>query len=258
MKKKIILLTVMVIAIMFIFAITAGAKDAYLEPIPDELLFDDDTVTHFIVFEGEEYYTQSGASVVGLNTENMDAQLGKLGISASDIGTTYLTKLIIPQYMGETLITRVHFNNGTAFKNNTTYFKNKVGYIEMSGTVSQVTDMNDTTGQLRCLDFGENSQVEEIPYYFCKQSYKLKSVKNFPQNLTKIDTQAFANCPYAFHGELYVNAVTINQKAFDNSLNHITGIVIGPDTESIATQAFTNLNSEVGLSGMTPMLKYYI
>ncbi len=244
MKRKLVVFALVVLTALCVFAISASAKDAYLEEIPEHLKTNDDSATHFIVFDGKEYFVDEGATVQTLDTGVLGAQIAKLGISTSDIGSKYLTKFIIPQYMGsegnEVLVTRVNFNNGSSFKNNTTYFRGKVGYVEIPGTVTTVTDMNDCVEQLRGFDFGENSQVTKIPECFVRFANKLKELKNFPKNLSGgIDTQAFCNCYDAFSGEIYINATSIAYKAFDNALANVTGITFGPLTKSFADQALS-------------------
>ena len=153
MKKKIFLMLVIVAMLVCAFAITASAKSVYLEPIPDELKAQNDSFTHFVVFEGEKYFTGSGSTLNGLNDSVMDQDMATAGIDKSKIGTEYLTRYNFPAYMGDTLITYVNLNVIKTHK----YFKNVCGYIQLEGTVNQVHDMNECVNELRCIDFGENS-----------------------------------------------------------------------------------------------------
>ena len=94
-----------------LFAITASAKEAYLEPIPENLLWENDTVTHFIVFDDEKYYTGSGSTLNQLNVEKIEESLASLGISSADIGKPYLTKFVFPAYLNGTLLTYIDVNS---------------------------------------------------------------------------------------------------------------------------------------------------
>ena len=240
MKKLFLTLSLCLLACVF-FTIIASAKTVYLEEIPDELSFEGDVATHFVVFEEEKYYVGSGSTIDGFNTDEMDADMAAAGIDSSKIGTEYLTRFNVPAYMGDTLITYVNLNSMKSHR----YFSNKCGYVQLAGTVSKIHDMNEKTAQLRCFDFGENSQVTVIPGYFASSSQRLYSVKNFPKYLTVIESNAFNKCYNAFSGELYLNAVTIEQSAFNNCFNHVTGLVFGPDTKKIGNQSLCVRLSEV-------------
>ncbi|MBR2024990.1 MAG: leucine-rich repeat protein [Clostridia bacterium] len=252
--KRFILTVFFVIIMLCSLIIVSSAKEAYLEEIPENLLFENDTVTHFIVFDDEKYYLGSGDTLNKLNTENMDSSLVSLGIDKSEIGTKYLTKLVFPAYLNGTLVTYVDVN--TSIKTNTTYFRDKCGYVKFPGTMTKTHDMNQCTGQLRGIDFGENSQLTSIPYCFAPNSSRLKEVKNFPTaNLETIEASAFNNSRYAFSGELVINAKTVKQSAFNNSLTYVTSMVIGEKVERIETQAFSVRSSETGSLG-NPLLEY--
>ena len=231
MKKLFLTLSLCLLACVF-FTIMASARTVYLEEIPDELSYEGDTATHFVVFEEEKYYVGSGSTIDGFNTDEMDADMAAAGIDSSKIGTEYLTRFNVPAYMGDTLITYVNLNSMKSHR----YFSGKCGYVQLAGTVSKIHDMNEKTAQLRCFDFGENSQVTVIPGYFVNSSQRLYSVKNFPKYLTVIESNAFNKCYNAFSGELYLNAVTIEQSAFNNCFNHVTGLVFGPDTKKIGNE----------------------
>jgi hypothetical protein len=161
------------------------------------------------------------------------------GIDKSKIGTEYLTRYNFPASKNETLITYVNLNSMKTH----TYFKNVCGYIQLEGTVNKVHDMNECVAQLRCIDFGENSQITEIPLCFANQAKKMASVKNFPRNLTKIDTDAFNSCYGAFRGELYISAKTIGTNAFNNAISNVTHLILGPNVEYIGRQALAVLFS---------------
>ena len=57
--KRFILTVFFVIIMLCSLIIVSSAKEAYLEEIPENLLFENDTVTHFIVFDDEKYYLGS-------------------------------------------------------------------------------------------------------------------------------------------------------------------------------------------------------
>ena len=237
MKKKIFLMLAVMAILVCVFAISVSAKDVYLEPIPDELKASNETFTHFVVFEEEKYFTGSGSTFNGLNDSVMDADMAAAGIDKSKIGTEYLTRYNFPAYMGDNLITYVNLNSMKTHK----YFKNVCGYIQLEGTVNKVHDMNECVSELRCIDFGENSQVTEIPLCFANWARKMASVKNFPRNLTRIGKDAFNSCYGAFRGELYINATTIDSNAFNNAISNVTHLILGPNVKTIGTQALTVL-----------------
>ncbi len=240
--KKSLIFVLLVALIMCVLVVSASAKTVYLEEIPEELKIPNDTATHFVVLEDEAYFTGSGSTINGLNTDKITEDMTSAGIDTSKLGTEYLTKLIIPSTFGGSTVTAVGFNG--AFKENT-YFWGKVGYIRMPGTVATVTDMNQATEQLRYFDFGENSQVTEIPFCFMSSSTEIMLIENFPRNLTTIGEQAFNCCYGAFRGELYLNAKTINVSAFNNSLSFVTKLILGPNTQNIGRQSLCVRLSEV-------------
>lgn len=236
MKRKATISLLFIALFVVAFAICVSAKTVYLEEIPQELKVQNDSFTHFVVFEEEKYFTGSGATIDGLNTDAMNADMESAGIDASKIGSTYLTRYNIPAYMGETLITYANLNSMKTHA----YFKGVCGYVQLAGTVNQVHDMNDCVSQLRGFDFGENSQVTKIPMSFVRYASKLKVIKNFPRNLTEgIESQAFCNCSNAFSGEIYINASSIGGKAFDNAIANVTGITFGPLTRSFAKESLS-------------------
>ena len=237
MKKKALLFLAIMAMLVCALAISISAKSAYLEPIPDELKAENDTMTHFVVFEEEKYFVSSGSTISSLNGDAMEADMASAGIDKSKIGTEYLTRFNVPGYMGENLITYVNLNSMKTHK----YFKNVCGYIQLEGTVNKVHDMNECVNQLRCVDFGENSQITVIPLCFANQARKMASVKNLPRNLTSIGANAFDHCYGAFEGELYINAETIGASAFNDAISNVTHLVLGPKVKSIGTQALTVL-----------------
>ena len=237
MKKKIFLMLAVMAILVCVFAISVSAKDVYLESIPDELKAENDTFTHFVVFEEAEYFVSSDNTISGLNGDKMDADMASAGIDKSKIGTEYLTRFNFPAYVGENLITYVNLNSMKTHK----YFKHVCGYIQLEGTVNKVHDMNECVNQLRCVDFGENSQITAIPLCFANQARRMASVKNLPRNLTTIGANAFDSCYGAFEGELYINAETIGGSAFNNAISNVTHLILGPKVKSIGTQALTVL-----------------
>ena len=252
MKKKIILMLAIMAMLVCLFAITASAKEAYLEPIPENLLWENDAVTHFIVFDDEKYYTGSGSTLNQLNVEKIEESLASLGISSADIGKTYLTKFVFPAYLNGTLLTYIDVNS--SIKTNK-YFKHVCGYVSFPGTMTKTHDMNECVNQLRGIDFGENSQLTVIPYCFANAATKLKEVKNFPTaKLEIIEGHAFNGTKQAFRGELVINAKTIKQSAFDNATTFVTSLIFGENVERIETQAFSVTSRETGLGN--PHLEY--
>lgn len=179
MKKKILLFVALASILICTFAIAVSAKSVYLEPIPDELKVDRDTATHFVVFEEEKYFVGSNGTISGLNNENMKADMASAKIDATKIGKEYLTRFNFPAYFDGKLVTYVNLNS---IKTNE-YFKHTCGYVRLAGKVNQVHDMHECTNQLRCFDFGENSQVTVIPFCFMQGASKMMLVKNFPRNL---------------------------------------------------------------------------
>lgn len=251
MKKYLFLIAILIVAC--IFAMSISAKGAYLEKVPADLKWNNDTVTDFIVFDGPEYFVYEGSTVQTLNTDKLASEMTRLGISTDDVGAgkAYLYKYVIPQYMidgegNEVLVTKVNFNNGSYFKTNDSYFRHKVGYISISGTVSEVTDIHQCTNELRYFDFGENSQVTKIPDCFLNASSKMRRIENLPKYLPGgVGTRAFSGCK-AFHGELYINATTLSEKAFDNAIANVTGITFGPLTRSLGNESLSCGKNEAG------------
>ena len=237
MKRKLLLSLAIITVLACAFAISVSAKSVYLESIPDELKAENDTFTHFVVFEEAEYFVSSDNTISGLNGDKMDADMASAGIDKSKIGTEYLTRFNFPAYVGENLITYVNLNSMKTHK----YFKHVCGYIQLEGTVNKVNDMNECVNQLRCVDFGENSQITAIPLCFANQARRMASVKNLPRNLTTIGSNAFDSCYGAFEGELYINAETIGGSAFNNAISNVTHLILGPKVKSIGTQALTVL-----------------
>ena len=72
--KKIFIALALTVILSCLLVVGVSARELYLEEIPEDLLISGDTVTHFLVIEGEEYYGGSGSTV---NSFNMDKiQLG--------------------------------------------------------------------------------------------------------------------------------------------------------------------------------------
>lgn len=254
--KRLILFLALVVFSLVLLAMGIGAKDVYLEEIPNELKNANDPFTHFVVFEEEKYYTGSGSTINGFNTNVMNEDMASCGIDSSLIGTKYLTRFNVPSHLNGTLITYVNLNSMKSH----TYFWGKCGYVQLCGTVNQIHDMNQATGQLRCIDFGENSEITKIPEYLAANSQNLLSVKNFPRNLDEIGGNAFNKCHRAFTGELYLNATVIKSSSFNNAFSHLTGLVLGPRTSVIENQSLCVRLEEIALdqkpADNTLQLKY--
>ena len=231
--KKFLLSLTLVLVLACSLALMINAKEAYIEEIPSNLRAENDTAKYFVVFEGEEYYT-GGATINGLNNDNIKAELDRLGVAS--VGKEYLTKLVFPNTLNGVSVERVDFDTGV--KKNT-YFNNTCGAYVLPEGVKAVTNMNDCSGQLRSIDFGKNNTITTIPYCFANKASNLREVKNFPTNLDVIDEYAFSGCDLAFHGEMYVNATTVKRKAFENAIGlDVTGIVFGPRVKNMQTEAF--------------------
>ena len=254
MKKLFMILAFSALACLML-ACAVSARDVYLEEIPSEWLYSGDTVTHFIVFDGNEYFND-GTTINTFKTDIMDNALTKVKVSkdadetinvaAADIGTKYLTKFIFPKTTTEGKpVTNVDLNK---LKLNTTYiWAGKIGSVVLPSTVTETSDMNQAVSNLRHIDFGENSQLKKIPGYLCNAATKLSCVENFPTNVTEIGANAFNYCKNAFRGVLYISATSVGAGAFNNATTFLTGIIFGPNLKSIGNQTFCSRNSETGL-----------
>ena len=258
MKNKFFITLVLLITFVCLFALGVSAKELYLEEIPDDLKIDGDTVTHFLVIEGEEYYGGSAGVVNLFNMEKIAEEIAKLeaeggalnalGYTSSDLGIKFLTKLIIPGTYNGTTVTYVDINNSGAFKSQT-YFRN-CGYLEYPSSMTKTNDGNDCNRQLRCIDFGENSQLAQIPYCYMNAASKLICLKNMPKNLTSIEESAFMGCVCLQgdeNGQLYIGAATVKYKAFDCAMKNVKSIVFGENVSSLASQSFSNSNGDPGV-----------
>lgn len=255
MKKTILFLAFMVLLVCAL-SFVIGAQDIYLEEIPEELKVENDTVTHFIVIDDIKYFVTDGSSLVHVNQEEIAADLEKLGITTADLGVTYLTKFVFPAYSSDgTLLTFININVKGAALKESVYFRNVCGYMEFPGTATETNDTNQCNSQIRCVDFGENSQITYIPFCFLKDASRLRKVMNFPtENLEEIRGEAFNGTRKGFKGELVLNAKYIRQSAFNNATTYVTGLVFGENFELAETQALSIKSSETGLGA--PRLEY--
>ncbi|MBO5312856.1 MAG: leucine-rich repeat protein [Clostridia bacterium] len=241
MKKKIFLMLFMAVLLVCAFTISISAKEAYVERVPSHLVDDGEELEYFIVLDGEEYFGASGSTLDSLNSGNIESALdalvgkGEYPDARTALGTKYMIKFVFPAKMGDTQITYVYLNNN-ALKGNT-YFKDYCGAIVYASTHTKTGDANERNKKIRSIDFGENSQIKEIPFYYMNGASALRELKNFPQSLDLIAESAFANCN--IHGVLYVNATTVKRKAFDCGIQNVSGIVIGERTVNIETEAFS-------------------
>ena len=258
--KRIFIALALTVILSCLLVLGISAKELYLEEIPNDLKVSGDTVTHFLVIEGEEYYGGSGSTVNLFNMDKIGEEIAKLeaeggalnalGYTASDLGTKYLTKLIIPGTYNGTTVTYVDINSDGRFKSQT-YFRN-CGYLEYPSSMTKTNDGNECNGQLRCIDFGENSCLANIPYCYMQNAKKLICLKNMPKNLETIEESAFRNCHSLEgdeNGQLYISAKTIKKKAFDNAMTNVRSIVFGENVQSLATESFSN--GEVASSMVT-------
>ena len=258
--KKIFIALALTVILSCLLVLGISAKELYLEEIPNDLKISGDTVTHFLVIDGEEYYGGSGSTVNSFNMDKIGEEIAKLeaeggalhalGYKGSDLGTKFLTKLIIPGTYNGTVVTKVDINNDGSFKRKT-YFTN-CGYLVYPSSTTTTNDANDCNGQLRCIDFGENSQITAIPYCYMNNAKKLVRLLNMPKNLNSIEENAFRWCSSLEgdeNGQLYISAKTIKKKAFDNAMTNVRSIVFGENVQSLATESFSN--GEVASSMVT-------
>lgn len=249
--KKIFVALAFTIVLSCLLALGISAKELYLEEIPEDLKFESDTVTHFLVIDGEEYYGGSGSTVNLFNANKISEEIAKLeaeggalynlGYKSSDLGTKFLTKLIIPGTFNGSVVTYVDINNSGAFKRQS-YFQN-CGYLVYPSSMTKTNDANDCNGQLRCIDFGVNSSLTSIPYCYMNNAKKLIRLVNMPRNLDSIEENAFRWCSSLEgdeNGQLYIGAKTIKSKAFDNAMTNVRSIVFGENVETLISQAFSN------------------
>ncbi len=252
--KRILLTVLFVMIALCSFVMVSSAKEAYLETIPENLLVENDTATDFIVFDDEKYYTGSGDTIDYLDLEEVAKALEALGITEDELGKKYLTKFVFPAYKDGNLITNVDINVKSRSMKWTKYFAGVCGYVVFPSAMTKTNDMNQVVGQLRGIDFGENSQLTVIPTHFANQATKLKEVKNFPtEKLQAIESNAFNSTKYAFKGELIINAKTVESRAFNNAITYVTSIVFGENFKSCADQSFSIRAEETHLG--TPKLE---
>lgn len=270
--KKIIISLLFALLFCITLAFAVSAETVYLQEIPAELKTGEtDTATHFIVIEEGKYFNLNGTQIRTLNADNIAADIAAAGIDASLIGTKYLTRFNFPAQIGDVTVSEVYFET---IKQNKTYYHSKVGYVQLEPSVIPTGNMNDTTAQLRCFDFGEGNITTKIPGYLCSGASKLKMVKNFPQNVTVIEgnafcycknvvfdglniekvtqigSRAFQDCHYAFSGEIYFRDVTtIDAYAFSNAVAKVTKMTFGPNLKSLGYQSLCALLNEFGNYG---------
>ena len=249
--KKIFIAFSLTIIFSCLLVVGISAKELYLEKIPEDLKFEGDTVTHFLVIDGEEYFIGSGATINLFNMEKIGEEIAKaeadggvlsaLGYSASDLGTKFLTKLVFPSTFYGTTVTNVDINNNKSFKKQI-YFSN-CGYLEFPSTMTATNDSNEYNDNIRCIDFGENSQLKNIPGSFMYNAKKLIRIKNMPKNLDSIGTNAFRWCSSLEGDEskqLYISAKSIMNKAFDNAMHNVESIVFGENVQLLDVESFSN------------------
>ena len=240
MKK---LFFTILIALSFCLALSlcVYAKEAYVERVPANLLAEGEALEYFIVLDGEEYFNNHDSTLSTLNEANIKSALdtlaskGEYADAVTGLGTKYMIKYIFPSTVNGTEITYIYLNN-SGFKTSS-YFKKYCAAIVYAPTHNKTGDANDCSGTIRSIDFGENSQMTQIPLCYMQNAYNLREIKNFPRYLTSIEENAFSNCRN-LTGILYVNSVTIKRKAFENAIVNTDGIIIGKDTVNIATEAF--------------------
>ena len=249
--KKIFISLALTVILSCLLVVGVSARELYLEEIPEDLLISGDTVTHFLVIEGEEYYGGSGSTVNSFNMDKIAEEIAKLeaeggalnalGYTASDLGTKFLTKLVFPDTLNGTTVTYVDINNDETFKTKK-YFTN-CGYLAFPSSMTKTNDSNGCNGNIRCIDFGENSCLTSIPYCFMQNAKKLIRLKNMPKNLESIEANAFRWCSNLEgdeNSQLYISAKTIKNKAFDNAMSNVESIVFDVNVKTLATESFSN------------------
>lgn len=240
MKRKLFLVLLMALMLMCLLAVGISAKEAYVEKVPSNLIYSGEALEYFIVLDGEEYYTADNTVLTGLDSTDIEAALNALASegeypdAVTGLGTRYLIKFVLPATVNGKQMANAYINN-SSFKANT-YFSNYCGAIVYAPTYTQTGDANQHNSNIRSIDFGENSCIKQIPLSYMQNANKLRELKNFPKNLTSIEDSAFSYCN--LQGVLYVNAVTVKRKAFENAIRQIDGIIIGKDTVNIYTEAF--------------------
>ena len=247
--KKLFLALTMLAMLICLLAISVGAKEAYVERVPSNLVSEGEALEYFIVLDGEEYFNASGSTLSTINGNNVKNALDSLVAkgeyidAVSALGSKYMIKFVFPASVNGTEITYVYLNN-SGFKSNEYFYKYCAAMV-YAPTHTQTGDANDLSGNIRSIDFGENSQITQIPLCYMNGAGNLRELKNFPKYLTSIEESAFALC-YNLQGTLYINAVTVKRKAFDNAIVNVDGIIIGKDTVNIQTEAFSTKEQKDG------------
>jgi ABC-type transporter Mla MlaB component len=212
--KKIIISLLFALLFCITLAFAVSAETVYLQEIPAELKTGEtDTATHFIVIEEGKYFNLNNTQIRTLNADNIAADIAAAGIDASLIGTKYLTRFNFPAQIGDVTVSEVYFET---IKQDKTYYHSKVGYVQLEPSVIPTGNMNDTTAQLRCFDFGEGNISTTIPGHLCNGASRMKIVKNFPQNVTTIGGSAFGSCNLAIFEDLKIENITSLTLNFSN------------------------------------------
>ena len=249
MKKKIFITLMLSLVLCCLLAVGIGAKEAYVEKVPSHLVDAGESLEYFIVLDGEEYYGASQSTLDSINTANVEAAIsalaekGDYADAKTGLGTKYMIKFVFPEAVNGTAISHVYMNNN-AFKGDN-YFRNYCAAIVYSPEHKSTGDANDRCGNIRSIDFGENSKIKQIPLCYMQKAYNLRELKNFPMQLDSIEESAFAYCG-KLCGTLYINATTVKKKAFDNAIVNIDGIILGKDTVNIYTEAFSTCENREG------------
>lgn len=247
MKRRLLLFAILIACFTLLFATFVSAEEfngpkVTLEPIPQELKLpnDPDTLTQFVVISDVRFFSGEGEHLTTMNEELVAAAFNHAGISVSELGTKYLTKIVFPSHWEDgTPITFPDINlAGNGMKTNA-YIKNVCGYVEYPSTTEQIYDMNDCAAQLRCVDFGEGNKIKNIPGSMCCYAQRLKYLKNFPTELDNIYGSAFANCRNLAMDEIYLNATNIYNKAFDNALINFKKVTFGPRTSFLDNESLS-------------------
>lgn len=265
MKKKLLLFALLLMAFVCLFSVLVSAKDLSVEAIPNDLLHNGDSVTHFVVIEGEEWFVQSNGVITNYNVSALETAIAALaadggalhalGYTADDIGVKWDTKIILPNTIDGVTITSFSWNTDTI--RHSKYSKN-CGYFNTGKVQSNSPNVGSAwtfIPELRCFEYDKNTEITAMPADMLAGAKKFKKFINLPlERFETIGSNAFGGNKTILSGVLYLNATTIGDNAFNNALTNVTGIVFGENLTSIGNQTFTVKSSETGLGA--PLLEF--
>ena len=264
MKKKLLLFALLLMAFVCLFSVLVSAKDLDVEAIPGDLLHND-SVTHFVVIEGEEWFVQSNGVITNYNVSALETAIAALaadggalhalGYTADDIGVKWDTKIILPNTIDGVTITSFAWNTDTIRHSK---YSKSCGYFNTGKVQSNSPNVGSAwtfIPELRCFEYDKNTEITAMPADMLAGASKFKKFINLPlERFETIGSNAFGGNKTILSGVLYLNATTIGANAFNNALTNVTGIVFGENLTSIGNQAFTVKSSETGLGA--PLLEF--